>query len=80
MLMISLKSQVVYQNPNRFANNQSSRNVEPALAQGGVHHKIADNYYYERDGRRMVLPPTPIYKVLEEGKPKLMTPRGEELA
>ncbi|KAL3121086.1 hypothetical protein niasHT_005346 [Heterodera trifolii] len=51
---------------NRFPNTQSSRSIEPAMAQGGVHHKLADNYYLERDGRREVRPPKPIYKALGE--------------
>uniref|UniRef100_A0A914GV25 NADH dehydrogenase [ubiquinone] 1 alpha subcomplex subunit 7 n=1 Tax=Globodera rostochiensis TaxID=31243 RepID=A0A914GV25_GLORO len=52
----------VYMPPNRFPNTQSSRSIEPAMAQGGVHHKLADNYYLDRDARRDVKPPMPVYK------------------
>ncbi|CAI2323657.1 unnamed protein product [Caenorhabditis sp. 36 PRJEB53466] len=53
----------VYQNPLRFPSTQSARPgsaVLPSLP-GGVHHKLADNYYLTRDGRRTVDPPVVLY-------------------
>ncbi|KAE9418581.1 hypothetical protein Angca_001859 [Angiostrongylus cantonensis] len=54
----------VYHNPLRFPKSQSARpgSAEPPSLPGGVHHLLAENYYYTRDGRREVLPPYPLYK------------------
>uniref|UniRef100_A0A1I7UUF6 NADH dehydrogenase [ubiquinone] 1 alpha subcomplex subunit 7 n=1 Tax=Caenorhabditis tropicalis TaxID=1561998 RepID=A0A1I7UUF6_9PELO len=53
----------VYQNPLRFPNTQSARpgSAELPTLPGGVHHKLADNYYLTRDGRRTVQPPQVLY-------------------
>lgn len=46
---------------------------------GGVHHQIADNYYYDRDGRRSVLPPMPVYETKEDGISEFRTTSGEKI-
>ncbi|CAI5441816.1 unnamed protein product [Caenorhabditis angaria] len=53
----------VYQNPLRFPKTQSARpgSAELPTLPGGVHHKLADNYYLTRDGRRTVEPPAALY-------------------
>ncbi|CAJ0594706.1 unnamed protein product [Cylicocyclus nassatus] len=53
----------VYHNPLRFPKTQSARpgSAELPSLPGGIHHKLAENYYYTRDGRRVVLPPNVLY-------------------
>ncbi|KHJ84887.1 hypothetical protein OESDEN_15393 [Oesophagostomum dentatum] len=53
----------VYHNPLRFPKTQSARpgSAELPTLPGGIHHKLAENYYYTRDGRRVVLPPNALY-------------------
>ncbi|KJH42675.1 NADH:ubiquinone oxidoreductase subunit B14.5a [Dictyocaulus viviparus] len=69
-----------YHNPLRFPKSQSARpgSAEPPSLPGGVHHLLADNYYYTRDGRHEVLPPKPIYKS-DGHHVKYGTYAGEEL-
>ncbi|VDO76833.1 unnamed protein product [Heligmosomoides polygyrus] len=52
-----------YHNPLRFPNTQSARpgSAEQPNIPGGVHHRLADNYYLSRDGRHEVVPPKPLY-------------------
>ncbi|MFH4983319.1 hypothetical protein AB6A40_010028 [Gnathostoma spinigerum] len=52
---------VVYHNNLRFPNSQSARDQPPPNVPGGVHHKLAENYYLDRDARRSVIPPNPLY-------------------
>uniref|UniRef100_A0A7E4W9I6 NADH dehydrogenase [ubiquinone] 1 alpha subcomplex subunit 7 n=1 Tax=Panagrellus redivivus TaxID=6233 RepID=A0A7E4W9I6_PANRE len=57
-----------YHNPLRFPKTQSARSPDPPALPGGVHHKLSDNYYLGRDGRRSVVPPAKLYAATEEGK------------
>ncbi|CAJ0581253.1 unnamed protein product, partial [Mesorhabditis spiculigera] len=69
----------IYHNPSRYPNTQSARSLEPANLPGGVHHKLAANYYLERDGRRTVEPPPAIYEAAgSAGAYRKLT--GEELS
>lgn len=52
---------------NRFPNTQSARNPPPAALPDGVHHKLAHNYYMDRDARREVEPPKCIYSADSDG-------------
>ncbi|VDM85345.1 unnamed protein product, partial [Strongylus vulgaris] len=44
----------VYHNPLRFPNTQAARpgSAELPTLPGGIHHKLADNYYYTRYGSK----------------------------
>uniref|UniRef100_A0AC35GP67 NADH dehydrogenase [ubiquinone] 1 alpha subcomplex subunit 7 n=1 Tax=Panagrolaimus sp. PS1159 TaxID=55785 RepID=A0AC35GP67_9BILA len=57
----------VFNYQNRFPNTQASRSPDPPAIPGGVHHKLADNYYHTRDARHTVEPPPELYKAQEEG-------------
>ncbi|VDN51195.1 unnamed protein product [Dracunculus medinensis] len=48
-------------NPLRFPNTQSERDQPDPSLPGGVNHKLFSNYYLERDARREVKPPNPLY-------------------
>ncbi|KAK0411982.1 hypothetical protein QR680_005965 [Steinernema hermaphroditum] len=60
----------VYHNPLRFPNTQTTRSPDPPALPGGVHHKLADNYYLGRDGRRSVKAPVALYAGEEKGASK----------
>ncbi|CAJ0963566.1 unnamed protein product, partial [Mesorhabditis belari] len=68
----------VYHNPSRYPNTQSARTTEPVNLPGGVHNKLAANYYLDRDGRRSVLPPPALYST--EANPSFAKTTGEPLA
>uniref|UniRef100_A0A8R1HL48 NADH dehydrogenase [ubiquinone] 1 alpha subcomplex subunit 7 n=1 Tax=Caenorhabditis japonica TaxID=281687 RepID=A0A8R1HL48_CAEJA len=72
----------VYQNPLRFPNTQAARpgSAELPNLPGGVHHKLADNYYLTRDGRRTVDPPAVLYSSGEfsGNKPDVQVNKGPE--
>ncbi|GAU90919.1 hypothetical protein RvY_03270 [Ramazzottius varieornatus] len=63
-------------NPNRFADEQSSHNPPPPQIPGGPYHKLSNVYYYARDGRREMQPPT---LVLDKSKEQLLGAGGEGL-
>ncbi|VDN01715.1 unnamed protein product [Thelazia callipaeda] len=46
---------------NRFPKTQSARSRLPVSLPGGVHHKLSDNYYLDRDARHSVEPPKCVY-------------------
>ncbi|CAD5216986.1 unnamed protein product [Bursaphelenchus xylophilus] len=60
------KSQFEY--PHRFPNTQAARAIEMPKLPGGVHHRLSDTYYYERDGRRRVQPPLEVYRADQNGQ------------
>ncbi|KHN78281.1 NADH dehydrogenase [ubiquinone] 1 alpha subcomplex subunit 7 [Toxocara canis] len=68
----------VYHNNLRYPNSQSARTQPPPSLPGGIHHRLSDVYYLERDARRTVMPPSPLYTVDESGV-KYGTPLGEEI-
>ncbi|VDK49142.1 unnamed protein product [Anisakis simplex] len=68
----------VYHNNLRFPNTQSARTQPSPTLPGGIHHRIYDVYYLERDGRRTVSPPNPLYLSDEHGA-KFGTATGEEI-
>jgi len=51
-----------YHYPHRFPNTQTARAKEMPKLPGGVHHRLSDVYYHERDARRAVDPPSPLYE------------------
>ncbi|KAI6184387.1 Complex I-B14.5a [Aphelenchoides bicaudatus] len=57
-----------YSNPSRYPNTQASRAIEMPKLPGGINHRLADVYYYDRDGRRSVVPPPEFCKVDENGQ------------
>ncbi|KAA0185363.1 NADH:ubiquinone oxidoreductase subunit B14.5a domain-containing protein [Fasciolopsis buskii] len=61
-----------YNNALRYAENYSRRSVPPAFLPEGVHHKISENYYYNRDTRRQSFPSVDVYS----SGPKLITRGG----
>jgi len=59
-----------HDNPLRFAEKIATRSPNPPDLPEGPSHKLAFNYYYTRDARREVNPPTVISdaaKALEAG-------------
>uniref|UniRef100_A0A915PHQ0 NADH dehydrogenase [ubiquinone] 1 alpha subcomplex subunit 7 n=1 Tax=Setaria digitata TaxID=48799 RepID=A0A915PHQ0_9BILA len=64
---------------NRFPNTQAARSRPPVSLPGGVHHKISDNYYSDRDARRAVQPPKCIYAVDSHG-PVFKSLTGETIS
>ncbi|KAI1720189.1 NADH:ubiquinone oxidoreductase subunit b14.5a (Complex i-B14.5a) domain-containing protein [Ditylenchus destructor] len=55
-----------YMAHNRFPSTQSAKDQLPPDVPGGIHHRLADNYYYERDARRTIEPPKPLYQAGQE--------------
>ncbi|KAI6196716.1 Complex I-B14.5a [Aphelenchoides besseyi] len=55
-------------NPLRFPNTQASRAIEMPKLPEGVHHRLSNVYYFERDARREVKPPAPLYKPSNDGE------------
>uniref|UniRef100_A0A914X813 NADH dehydrogenase [ubiquinone] 1 alpha subcomplex subunit 7 n=1 Tax=Plectus sambesii TaxID=2011161 RepID=A0A914X813_9BILA len=51
----------VFNHHGRFPNSQSARDQPEPTIPGGVHHKLAANYYLGRDGRREVDPPRALF-------------------
>lgn len=45
---------------------------------GGVHHRLSDVYYYDRDGRRTVSPPKELYRADAEGQKFIGTETEEK--
>lgn len=58
----TLFKQAVYRPPGRYPSTQTTRSPDQPNIPGGPAHKLATNYYFDRDHRRNVAPPTPIYK------------------
>lgn len=58
-------------NPLRFEPLIAPRSVPPANLPDGVTHKLHNNYYYTRDGRRDCIPPAKVFisgqKVIQSG-------------
>lgn len=54
--------------PGRYPNTQASRAIEMPNLPDGVHHRLSDVYYHDRDGRRSVKPPTELYKADNTGQ------------
>uniref|UniRef100_A0A914CU55 NADH dehydrogenase [ubiquinone] 1 alpha subcomplex subunit 7 n=1 Tax=Acrobeloides nanus TaxID=290746 RepID=A0A914CU55_9BILA len=69
----------VFQHPGRFPDSQSARGGYHPQIPGGVHHLIAENYYYDRDGRNSVVPPVPLYEVKEDGSAEFNSVTGKKL-
>ena len=63
-------------NPNRFADEQSAHDRPHPQIPGGPYHKLSNVYYYSRDGRREMQPPT---LVLDHSKEQLLGAGGEGL-
>ncbi|CAD5212497.1 unnamed protein product [Bursaphelenchus okinawaensis] len=57
-----------FQFPHRYPSTQASRAIEMPKLPGGIHHRLSDVYYYERDGRRQVVPPMEVYKADSDGQ------------
>ncbi|VDN42586.1 unnamed protein product [Gongylonema pulchrum] len=55
---------------------ESARTRPPASLPGGVHHRLANNYYMDRDARRGVEPPKCIYSADSHG-PVFKNLKGE---
>uniref|UniRef100_A0A0M3HS56 NADH dehydrogenase [ubiquinone] 1 alpha subcomplex subunit 7 n=1 Tax=Ascaris lumbricoides TaxID=6252 RepID=A0A0M3HS56_ASCLU len=68
----------VYHNNLRFPNTQSARTQPAPSLPEGIHHRLSDVYYLERDARRTVMPPNPLY-VADEHQVKYGTQFGDEL-
>ncbi|CAH1243008.1 NDUFA7 [Branchiostoma lanceolatum] len=55
----------------RYAEDMTTRSPPPANLPGGISHKLSDNYYLTRDGRRLMAPPEVVYgqtKLIAEGE------------
>ncbi|XP_035700067.1 NADH dehydrogenase [ubiquinone] 1 alpha subcomplex subunit 7-like [Branchiostoma floridae] len=55
----------------RYAEDVATRSPPPANLPEGISHKLSDNYYLTRDGRRLMTPPEVVYgqrKLIAEGE------------
>uniref|UniRef100_A0A5S6R597 NADH dehydrogenase [ubiquinone] 1 alpha subcomplex subunit 7 n=1 Tax=Trichuris muris TaxID=70415 RepID=A0A5S6R597_TRIMR len=74
-----------YEDCLRFPEEISARSAALPNLPGGVHHKISDNYYFERDARRMVKPPVVAYDStanvpLPEPRPPKLDPESSRFS
>ena len=70
-------------NPLRFANEMALRPGPEANLPPGPSHKLADNNYFKRDGRRSVAPPVVLataQKVIGSGQSEVAKVEGRKKA